>query len=311
MNRTVITLLVVVVLSLVFGFVQPNFVSQRNVLTMLRTISYPGIVCVGVALCLIGGTMDLSVGATAGLSATIASSLMLDGHPIWLGVAAALASGVLVGIINATLVLKLRLTTFIATIGMMFAVRGVIYWVSKGFFIYPIPSAVREFGEARPLGVSWAFVVFMALIAIGHYALDHTVWGLCVRATGSDREVARCTEVNVDRIQTQLHIVTSILASVAGLFYMCKIGGGQPTIGTGVELTVIASCVVGGVSLFGYEGSMIAVFLGLLFTQVVTSGVITSGVNVYLQPTAQGIILVAAMVLDARESTKTLFRRTV
>jgi len=255
--------------------------------------------------------MDLSVGATAGLSAAIASSMMVDGHPVWLSILVALISGAVVGTVNALMIIRLRLTTFIATIGMMFMVRGLIYWISKGFFIYPVPDVIREFGEAHPLGISWAFVVFGACLVAGHIALNHTVWGLCVRATGSDREVAQCTEVNVDRIQAQLHVLTSVLASVAGLFYMCRIGGGQPTVGQGVELTVIASCVVGGVSLFGYEGNMIAVFLGLLFLQVLLSGVNAVGISPYLQPTAQGIILVAAMVLDAREGNNIFFRRTV
>lgn len=278
---------------------------------MLRTLAYPGIVAVGVALCLIGGTMDLSVGAVAGLSAALAARMMVSSYPIALALAVAVAAGALVGYVNALLVIKLRLTTFIATIGTMFAVRGLVYWISKGYYIYPLPSIISATGAAKPLGLSWAFVVFVALLAIFQWLLNETVWGLTVRATGSDREVAFCNEVDVDRVQTQLHVISGVLAAIAGLFFMCKIGGGQPTVGVGIELTIIAGCTIGGVSLFGYEGSMPAVFLGLLFLQVVLTGIITSGTHVYLQPTVKGVIMLAAMALDAKSSNQIFFRRTV
>jgi ribose transport system permease protein len=258
-----------------------------------------------------GGTMDLSVGAVAGLSAITASTLMTKGLSVPLALAAGLLSGVVIGYINSILVLKLRLTTFIATIGMMFMVRGVVYRISKGYYIYPLPDIISKIGSAQPLGISWSFWFFIALLVIFQVLLSKTVWGLSVKATGSDREVAYCTEINVNRVQTQLHVLSGTLAAIAGLFLMAKLGGGEPTIGTGIELVVIAACAIGGVSLFGYEGSMLAVFFGLLFLQVVVAGAITSGVNPYLRPTIQGVIMIAAMIFDARESGRIFFRRAV
>lgn len=255
--------------------------------------------------------MDLSVGAVAGLAAVISATLMTRGISVPFSLAAGVLSGTAVGYINSLLVLKLKLSTFIATIGMMFMVRGVVYRISRGYYIYPLPNVIAEIGSARPLGISWSFLFFIVLLLVFQYLLDRSVWGLSIRATGSDREVAFCTEVQVDRIQTQLHVISGTLAAVAGIFTMFKIGGGEPTIGQGIELTVIASCAIGGVSLFGYEGSMAAVFLGLLFLQVVVSGAITSGVNPYLRPTLQGIIMIAAMVFDAHQSDQIFFRRTV
>ena len=311
MNRTLATAAVIAVLMLIFGIIKPNYLSTVSLLTMLRTLSYPGIIAIGVALCLMGGTMDLSVGAVAGLSATISATMMVKGLPVIPSLAAGVASGVFVGWVNSLLVLKLKLTTFIATIGMMFMLRGVIYFISRGYYIYPLPEVISKYGQARPLGISWSFIFFVILLVIAQYMLSKTVWGLTVKATGSDREVAFYTEVNVDRVQTQLHILSGTLAAIAGLFIMAKIGGGQPTIGTGIELTVIAACAIGGVSLFGYEGSMAAVFLGLLFIQVVIAGAITSGINPYLQPTVMGIIMIVAMIFDARESDGIFFRRSV
>ena len=311
MPRSAVAAVIILVLMAIFGIIKPGYLSVNSLTAMLRAMSYPGIIAVGVALCLIGGTMDLSVGAVAGLSATIAATLMTKETPVILALAAGIASGAIIGYVNSVLILKLKLTTFIATIGTMFMVRGIVYWISKGYYVYPLPDVIARTGAAKPLGISWSFIFFIVLLIIFQYLLSRTVWGLCVKATGSDREVAYNTTVEVDKIQKQLHVLSGTLAAVAGLFIMCKIGGGQPTIGQGVELTVIAGCTIGGVSLFGFQGSMTAVFLGLLFLQVIIAGVITSGVDPFLQPTVQGIILIAAMVFDARESTQIFFRRTV
>jgi ribose transport system permease protein len=311
MNRSLVTAAIVLVLVLIFSMIRPSYLSYSNLGAMLRALSYPGIIAVGVALCLIGGTMDLSVGAVAGLAATISATLMTDGVAVPISLLAGVLTGALVGYINAQLILKLKLSTFIATLGMMFAVRGLIYRISKGYYVYPLPGVIAATGAAQPLGVSWSFLFLVLLLFIFQFLLERSVWGLSVRATGSDREIAFCTEVNVDRVQTQLHVLSGTLAAVAGLFIMAKIGGGEPTIGQGIELTVIASCAIGGVSLFGYAGSMSAVFLGLLFLQVVIAGVITSGVDPFLRPTIQGVIMIAAMIFDARESGRVFFRRTV
>ena len=98
--------------------------------------------------------------------------------------AAAVAIGIAVGCVNAALVIKFKLTTFVATIGTMFVARGIVYAISKGYYIYPLPDIVPEIGSARPLGLSWAFVVFAALLVAFQAVLDRTVWGLTVRATG-------------------------------------------------------------------------------------------------------------------------------
>lgn len=312
MNRSVVISVTILALMIIFGLITPHFLSDVSLRTSLRLIAYPGIVAIGVGMGLIGGTIDLSVGATAGLTAVVAAKLMASGYSVIPSLAAGLAMGALVGIINAALIIKLGLSTFIATLGTTFAIRGVAYWLSRGYYIYPLPDIISTIGEARPLGLSWAFIVFVALLAVFQWLLSGTVWGLTVRATGSDREVASCTEVNVDRVQAQLHVIVSTLAAITGLLVMSRMGGALPTIGTGMELTAIAGCVIGGLSLFGYEGSMFAVFLGLVFLQVVLTGVITAGVNVLLQPTMKGAIMLAAMLLDVKQSnTKTFFRRVV
>ena len=311
MRRAIVTTIITLALALMFGVLNPGYLSKGSLLVILRTIAYPGIIAIGVALCLMGGTIDLSVGSVAGLAAVLAARLMTMDWPVWAAMAAALVMGAVVGSANAFMVLKLKLSTFMATLGMMFALRGVVYAISRGWYIYPLPNVVKEIGQAKPLGISWAFIIFIVLLVIVQWLLSRTVWGLSVKATGSDREVAFCNEVDVDKIQTHLHIIVSILAALAGLLVLCKMGGGDSSIGDGMQLVVIAGCVIGGVSLFGYEGSMPAVFIGLLFLKVVTMGVITSGVGVYLQATVQGIIMVAAMVVDARRKETTFFRRTV
>ena len=290
-------LVALVGLCLFFTLLNPNFLSTPNITAVLRSAAYPGIMGIGLALCLMSGTIDLSIGSTSGLAAVImAHAAVVWGLSPWTCVALGILSGLCVGLLNAYMVLKLKVSSFIATIGSMFAVRGIVSWVSGGYIIYPIQPILSNIGSAR-VGVSWAFWFMIASMLVIGYLLS-TVWGLSVRATGSDRETAFNTEVKVDRINLSTFLLSGFFAAASGVFIAMKIGGALPTIGQGTELSVIAACVVGGISLSGYTGSIMSLLLGLLVTQVIANGIVVIGINPYLQNTALGILMTLAVWLD-------------
>jgi ribose transport system permease protein len=186
---------------------------------------------------------------------------------------------------------------------MMFIVRGLANYVSNGYSIYPLPEPVATLGHARPLGISIAFVVFVGVLILGHFLLTHTLFGLKTRATGSDREVAICTEVEVDKINLANLLMVSLLAGVAGILIAFLMNAGSPTVGSGWEFSAITACAIGGVSLFGYHGNMFGLFCGLALVQVINNGIVLIGVNPYMQNVVVGGILLFAMVLDVRRRT--------
>jgi ribose transport system permease protein len=265
---------------------------------MLRGMAYPGLVAVGMALCLISGVIDLSVGATAGLASVLfAKAAGLGFVP---AASIAIAAGLAVGAVNGLVITRLHVTPFIMTICMMYAVRGLASWISNGYNIYPLPDGFAAIGTASPLGISWAFILLVTILVIVGVVLKNTVWGLTVRAVGSDEESARCTEVNVEKVRLSVFVITGGLAALAGVMLSLIINSGNATVGTGWELVAVAACAIGGVSLFGYEGSTVGLFVGLFVLQIIQNGIVVVGISPYTQQIVIGAILLAAMVVEVK-----------
>ena len=283
-----------------FGIINPRFLSFANLAVMARGMTLMGIVAVGMAICMIGGMVDISVGSTAGLAGSIfAMGLSRWGfHPL-LAFACAFAVGIGFGLVNCTFILKGKANPFVITIATMFVARGLVSFVTGGLTIYPLPDGWSEFGNAQPLGISWIFFIFLLLVIIFEIAL-HSVWGLKLRATGSDRKTAFDTEVETDKITYHSFLIVGALAALAGILGTIRMNGAQPLLGQGWEFWSLAACAIGGVSIYGYEGSLIGAFIGLATIQVLINGLVAIGVSPYLQTVAIGVALCLAMVLDAR-----------
>lgn len=292
---------ILIILIVVFQVLNPVFLTSLNIAGMLRAMAYPGLIAIGMALCLMSGVIDLSVGATAGLASVVFGYCSVYfGMGIVLSAGASLVCGLIVGLVNGIIVTKAHITPFIMTLCSMYAVRGLAFWISNGYQIYPLPEGYAHIGAVQPLGISWAFIVMLVLMLVAWFFLDRTVWGLTVRATGSDKESAKCTEVNVDRVHISVFAITGVLSALAGVMVSLILNAGSAPAGTGWELLAIAACAIGGVSLFGYEGSYIGLFAGLLTMQVIENGIVVVGVSSYTQTIAVGIILLSAMVMEVR-----------
>lgn len=290
-----------IVLVVVFTWLNPLFLSPVNIGTMLRATAYVGIIGVGMAICLISGVIDLSVGATAALSSVLFGLMLRDyGQSLLVAVLACIACGIVIGLVNAFVILKLKVNPFITTISTMFVIRSIASWASNGYSVYPLPDGILSIGEAKPLGVSWAFWIFIGFAILAELVLRFSLFGLLLRAVGSDREVARCTEVNVTQVNTVGLVVVSVLAVVAGIAISCMTNAGSPTVGSGWEFTAITACAIGGVSLFGYHGNMFGLFCGIAVIQVINNGIVMIGINPYLQGVVIGAILLTAMAVEIK-----------
>jgi ribose transport system permease protein len=267
-------------------------------------MSLIGIVTIGMAICMIGGMVDISVGSTAGLAGSVfaMSVIKWEIHPVF-AILAAMAVGVGFGILNCTLILKGKMNPFIVTIATMFVARGLISFTTGGLTVYPMPEGYAELGNAQPLGLSWLFIIFVVMAVIAEIAL-RSLWGLKLRATGSDREIAYCTEVDTTRVTYTTFFIIGSAAALAGMLGVLRMNGAQPLLGQGWEFQALAACAIGGVSIYGYEGSIIGAFLGLATMQVLSNGLVAIGMSPYLQTVAIGIALALAMYLDAQRRSK-------
>ena len=292
-------ILPLVAFVVVFACLDHSFLSRNGVAAMLRAVAFIGLIAVGQTWLMVSGEIDLSVGSVAELCAVVASWTMKNaGWPVEAGLATGLATGALTGLINGFIAVRLGIPAFIATLGMLYIARGFNYLLCKGYPIYPIPERLSAFGKAEPFGVSWAFVILAAAVVIGDFCLRKTVFGRKVMATGGNAEVARIAGINTDAVKISCYVLIGMSAALAGMLLMAQLNVGQPEIGTGWELDVIASVVIGGVSLFGGVGTVAGTFLGLIIMQVVRSGLVVSGVNTHWQTVAVGVIMITAVGVD-------------
>jgi ribose transport system permease protein len=287
------------VFAVVFQILSPSFLCPESLAAMLRGMAFVGVIGVGQTLLMVAGEIDLSVGTVAGLSAVGSAWLMKEaGCPVAVGVAGGLLVGGVMGAINGVVTVCFRIPSFIATLGMLYIARGLNYLLCKGYPIYPLPESLKAFGGAEPLGLSWAFMVFVVLVAAGDLMLRKTVPGRMIYAVGGNREVARIAGIPTGMVKWMCFVFTGMMAGLAGILLMAQINVGQPEIGVGWELDVIAGVVIGGVSLFGGVGTVAGTFLGLMLMQVVRSGLVVTGVNTHWQTVATGVIMIVAVGVD-------------
>jgi ribose transport system permease protein len=286
-------------LIILFYVLNPVFLSLSNVTTMLRAMSFVGVIAMGQTFLLISGAFDISVGSVAGLAAVVCSYTMVRLQlPIPVAILAGLAVGAVVGLVNSFAVIKLGVPAFITTIGMLYIAKGISFLISKGYVIYPLPEAINKFGTAEPFNTSWSFVIFVILAVIAYIVLSRTVYGRKLYTVGGNKEVARLAGISPEKILMSGFIISSMSAALGGMLLMARIVTGNPTIGLGWELNVIAAVVIGGVSLFGGAGSIPGAVIGLLIMQVVTSGLVVIGTDPYLQTIAIGLIMIVAVAID-------------
>jgi ribose transport system permease protein len=283
----------------IFQALSPSFLHPDSMTAMLRGMAFVGVIGVGQTLLMVAGEIDLSVGSVAGLSAVASAWLMKEaGCPVAVGVAGGILAGAAMGAINGVVTVCFRIPAFIATLGMLYIARGLNYLLCKGYPVYPLPESLKAFGGAEPLGLSWAFMVFVVLVAAGDLMLRQTVPGRMIYAVGGNREVARIAGIPTGVVKCMCFVLTGVTAALAGMLLMAQINVGQPEIGVGWELDVIAAVVIGGVSLFGGVGTVAGAFLGLVLMQVVRSGLVMTGANAHWQTVATGVIMITAVGID-------------
>jgi len=300
-------LVALVVVSAVFQSFNQVFLTQPVLVSIVKAMTFVGIIAVGQAILLIVGQLDLSVGAVAGLTAVVAGKMMTSmGLNVPLAIVLALVFSSFLGFINGYMVTKIGVPAFIQTLGMLFIAQGLTQVVGKGFPIYPLPDVITKIGETNLfIGLGWSAAVLVFVAIIGDVVTKRMVIGRNLYVIGGNSEVARIVGINFKKYQMSAFILTGFLSGAAGILLMSVLTAATPTLGAGWELLVIAGTVVGGVSLFGGVGTVFGAVLGVLLIQVVQIGLITSGLNMNFQNVAVGSILVAAVTFDvARRKIK-------
>lgn len=297
--REIGALIPLAIIFILVSIVNPSFASIPNILNMLRATSYVFIIGVGMTFVLCGRGLDLSVGSQMALTGVVMGVLMINMQlPIWIGLIITFCLGALAGSVNGFFIAYLRIPPFIATLATFYAYRGIVLGVTKGSPITPMPEGLRILGQGSFLGVSYViwFIAFLFLLAT--FLLRMTKFGRYTLAMGGNAESTRRAGINTKRLTFSIYVVSGILACIAGIFFTSRFTSAQPTAGVGLELQVIAACIIGGVSLFGGSGSILGTLIGSIFLIVLDNGMIMVHISAYWQQTVVGLIIIVAIVID-------------
>ncbi|WEG09283.1 ABC transporter permease [Microbacterium horticulturae] len=306
--------LALLVIFVIFSILAPaSFPTLSNIITMCQQVSIYAILAIGMLVVIMDGGIDLSVGSTLGLSGMVAG-LALHGFPIggvilyppvWVVVILAVATGALVGLVNGLLVARLKVAPFVATLGMMYVVRGLAQLTTNGLTVNNL-SGKSELGNTGfewlgfnsilgiPVGV-WIMVLVSLAASL---LLSRTVYGRWLYAQGGNRRAAELSGVPVRKVSVRAYVIAGVCAAIAGVILTSELTSAGPTQGTSYELTAIAAVVIGGASLMGGTGNVRGTLLGAFVIGFLAAGLTIVGISAYVQTVFTGAVIVLAVLLN-------------
>jgi ribose transport system permease protein len=279
-------------------FRNPQFFTHQNLAFTSQAFSFVAIAAIGEGLIIISGGLDLSVGSVMGLSGVVAAWFGTHGYGTAGALVGGLGVGLLVGLANGLLITKLRLNPFIVTLAMLNMVRSLVYVLTKGYPLVGLPGNLSYLGQAYIGGIPVPVIIMVIIGAIFAWLMRATAFGWHTYAMGGSEESARLAGVRVDRLKITLYTLGGLLGALGGVLLTARLGVGDSTIGSGYELSVIASCIIGGVSLYGGIGGVIGILLGAALIGVLQNGLVILGVATFWQQFALGMVILFAVIID-------------
>ena len=290
--------IVLLVAGGMMSLVSPVFLSKANIEAILIALSMQGTITIGMAILLISGGLDLSVGSTLAFTGVVTGLSLNAGVPALPAIVLGLLAAMMVGLVNGLLVTRLGINPFITTLGMAMGVRGLLLVIAHGRAVLNLPSSFTVIGQGRLFGVQYPIFVMLGLVIIGEILVRNTRFFRQSYYIGGNERAARLSGINVDLVKIFNYCLVAVLAGVAGLLITARFGSSSVSIGSGEELRVITAAIIGGASLNGGEGSVLGAFLGALFMGFLANALNLLGVDVYWQNLVTGALLIFAVVVD-------------
>jgi ribose/xylose/arabinose/galactoside ABC-type transport system permease subunit len=300
-------------LMAVFAILSPRFMSPLNLFNVMRQVSVYGLLAIGMTFVILTRGIDLSIGsivALAGLAAAAVAKGGLEsrfavgigaeaaGYGWPLAMLTAMAVGTAAGFVQGFAITRLKVPPFVVTLGGMSAFRGLALLLAGGGPISGFDDAYRFWGQGLIGPVPVPVVIFLLAAAIAHVVLRYTRYGRRIYAVGGNPEAARLSGLDVDRLTLSVYVVMGLLAGLGSFVLSARLNSAEAVAGIGYELTVIASVVIGGTSLFGGIGTVFGTVIGTILIGVLLNGLQLNNVSSYIQQVIIGVIIVLAVAFD-------------
>jgi ribose/xylose/arabinose/galactoside ABC-type transport system permease subunit len=286
------------VLVAAFTLTSDKFLSATNLEAILISVAVLGTVALAVNQVILCGEIDISTGSMMGLCAVAAGAVAVSYGGLILPLLAGVGVGALAGAVNGFLVTVGRIPSIIVTLGMLYALRGVILLVTGGTWITGIPESARVLGTGSILGVGYPVILLFVLFLIVELVSRHSTWGRNVFAVGGNRRAARFAGLPINRVRFLAFVLVGVFVGIASVVYLGRAGSVQTNTGTGLELQAVAAVVIGGTSISGGRGSSLAALTGAVLIGVILNGLVLLGVPGIWQQAVLGALILLAVATD-------------
>jgi ribose transport system permease protein len=279
-----------------------NFLSGDNLMNILRQTAMISVMAVGMTFVISAAEIDLSISSVVAFSALVAAKILEVTDSVALAVAAALGVGFVVGAVNGLLTTKMRIPSFLVTLGTQSIVLGVAR-IFTDLEAVPIVNSTfnNVFGSGDIGPISSLFIWTLVIVVIGHIVYRKTRFGRAVLAVGGNKSAARYSGIRTDRIRVLVMIIGAMTASFAALLYTGRLHGARYTLGENDVMNVIAAVVIGGTSFTGGRGTIVGALFGSIIMGILNNGLLLMGLSVSGQMIARGIVIILAVSLSLRE----------
>ena len=277
----------------------PYFFTIDNLFEITLQMAVVAIIAAGETFVILSAGIDLSVGAVFAAAAVAGGLVLTSTGNLFLALIATVVVGALFGLTSGLLITKIRVPAFIATLGMMGVARGLALIMSNGIPIYGLDERYRFIGQGKLFDViPVPTLIVVVVYAVSWLILNRSRFGRFVYAIGSNEEAARLSGINVTMVTIGIYVICGLLTGLASTIEAGRLATIQPAGGNGYELLAIGAVVVGGTSLFGGEGSIIATLIGALMVTTIRNGLNILGVNAFWQYVVNGAVIIAAVAID-------------
>ena len=304
-----VALISVIVLFVFFSIAAPNFLTPLSIGNILTFGSIVATVTIGVAILMIAGEFDLSVGSNFAVTSYVIALSLIAGLSVWLAIPLAILASTSLGLLNGIIVTKTRIPSFICTLGTMLAYRGIVRAIGKGSFATykgdPIPlfkilngdfNLLNQYFDVQAFRTSMVWFILLAIIFT--LILMRTRFGNWIYASGGAPVAALAQGVNVNRVKILCFTLTGFMVAIASTMQFSHRLSVDPLRGEGMELLVVASCVIGGVRLTGGYGTIIGAILGAFLLQMLDQGLVLMQIPIQVFQACVGLIIITSVILN-------------
>ena len=298
-RQTFSMFLILLLIWVVLAFLSPYFFTVNNLFEITLQAAVFAILAAGETFVIFSGGIDLSVGSVFAFASIVGGLVFQATGSAFLAIVGSIIAGIIAGLMNGLFITRLKVPPFVATLGMMGIGRGFALILCKGVPIYDLTEGYMWLGQGKLFGVIPVPTLIVVIIFIlAFFVLKYTKFGRFTYAIGSNAEATRLSGININRVTLGIYMVSGMLSAVAGVIESARLGTIQPAGGNGYELLAIGAVVIGGTSLFGGEGEIIATLIGALIVTTIRNGLNILGVYAFWQYVVNGLIIITAVAID-------------